>query len=93
MNQKQWRVAEILGFFVVYFGFYLVILGPLIGSVLPGFEKGAFSEPSFRATGELPDTGRGWLLIILAVPTLLGYMYLRALLAGKSMQDFWTPSE
>lgn len=93
MQQKQWRLAEILGFLAVYFGFYLVVLGPLIGAVLPGFENGAFSGPSFRPTGDLPDTGRGWLLIISTVPALLGYMYLRARLDGRSMQKFWNPSD
>lgn len=93
MNQNQWRVVEILGFFVVYFGFYLLVLGPLIGAILPGFDQGAFTDPSFRPTGEFPDTARGWLLMILAVPALFGYMYLRAWLDGSSLQEFWNPAE
>jgi len=91
MNRKQARLVETLGFFVVYFGFYLFVLGPMIGAALPGFDKPAFSSPGFRPTGELPATARGWLLIILIIPSLLGYMYLRARLSGKTMQQFWEP--
>ena len=91
MNQKQTQLVEILGFFAVYIGFYLLVLGPALGAALPGFDKPAFSGPSMRPTGELPATARGWLLIILGVPSLLGYMYLRARLSGKTMQQFWEP--
>lgn len=92
MNQKQRRVLEIIGFIGVYTGCYLLVLGPLIGFILPGFDKPAFSGPSFRATGGLPQTGRGWLFIVTTVPSLFGYMYLRAQLAGSSLQQYWEPS-
>jgi hypothetical protein len=90
MNQQHRRVAEILAVLVVYAAIYLVFVGPALGAAF-GFDQPAFSGPDLKPTGDLPDTPRGWLLIVLGVPVLLGYMYVRARVAGVTMDEFWNP--
>lgn len=92
MEKHRRRLVEILAFFAVFSAVYLLVVGPAIGDAF-GFDRPAFSGPNDRPTGELPDTPRGWILVGLLIPGHLGYMYVRARLAGQSMGEFWNPSE
>lgn len=84
------RTVEILAVLAVWAALYLLVVGPLLGDLL-GLERAALSGSDPRPSGDAPDTARGWLLAALGVPVLLGYMYVRAHLAGTTMGDFWNP--
>jgi hypothetical protein len=86
------RGIEIVLFLVAYGALYVAVLGPVIGAVLPGFDAVPFRGGS-RPTGELPSTAQGWLMIVLGVPALFGYLWLRARLAGETLRGFWNSDE
>lgn len=91
MQRPNRRQYEIILFLVAYAGLYLAVVGPGLGAAF-GLDRPMLSGPDTRPYGgELPDTARGWLFVLSAVPVLLGYMYLRARLAGDSMSEFWNP--
>jgi hypothetical protein len=91
MKRQYRRTAEILVVLAAYTAVFLLVLGPAVGAAVPGFDQPAFTGADGRPTGDLPDTPRGWLLVVTMVPVLLGYMYLRARVAGVGIGEFWNP--
>lgn len=89
METRQKRTIEIVVVLLVWSLVFLTVVGQAIGAALPGFDRPAITwdtDPHFR---DLPDTGRGWLLIVLTVPVLLGYVFLRPRLTGDTVEAYW----
>jgi len=68
---------------------FMAVVGPAIGAAVPGFDRPALSGDDDSHRGDLPDTALGWLLVILGVPVLLGYMFLRPRLTGETVEAYW----
>jgi len=81
---------EILAVLVLYFLVFLVVVGPAVESVT-GFEtlSGEGLPGSFERNWELVSKPQGWLLCLGYVPTHFTYLFVRARLAGESVDDYW----
>lgn len=90
MCAKNVRQIELIAVVFLYLGLHIVVLDPIVGSVT-GFETPAWTSPSRRGEGvrHVLTTPRGWILLAGGVSVLLGYVFLRARLAGESVQGFW----
>lgn len=86
-DRKQ---LEILAVMTVYFAVYTAVIGPAIGA-LTGFEKSALVLSGERGAAllRLLTSVRGWVLILGFGPVVLGYMLLRARIAGVEPRAMW----
>jgi hypothetical protein len=71
METKNERIVEIIAVLLVWAVLFMAVVGPAIGAAVPGFDRPALSGDDDSHRGDLPDTARGWLLVILGVPVLL----------------------
>lgn len=89
MERKHRRLLEIFAVMAVFTIVYMGVVGPALGGLLPGFDRPMLSGSDSIHRGDLPDTARGWLYMVLMVPALLGYMFARVRLAGSTMDEYW----
>lgn len=81
------KTAEIGVVLIGYILVFIVIIGPAIGAV-SGFNAPAIDFSS-SGTRWAPTSIRGLVLVITTAVVMVGYMYLRAKIAGVTPQEYW----
>lgn len=87
MNDRQ--AVELLAVVVAYLLAFVTLIGPAIESVT-GFEPLWPAAPfGAERLWQLVSNPQGWLLALGYVPVQFGYLFLRARLAGESVDAYW----
>jgi hypothetical protein len=97
METQHKRAFEIIAVLLVWAVLFMGVVVPAQRRPVEAGDRGADGRPDDRHEqdrpdeqhGDLPDTARGWLLVILGVPVLLGYMFLRPRLTGETVEAYW----
>jgi hypothetical protein len=81
---------ELVAVLACYLLVFFTVVGPAVESVT-GFEMlSARGQPgSFERNWGLVSKPQGWLLCLGYVPTHFTYLFVRARLAGESVDDYW----
>ena len=77
---------------------FVVVIGPVIGSVLPGADEPVFTEEEAEddvtTRGEslwhVINSVRGVLLLLTTLPVVFAYGYFRPRLVGQTPAEFWS---
>ncbi|WP_440006374.1 hypothetical protein [Halomicrococcus sp. SG-WS-1] len=84
---KRHRVAELGVVVLVYVVVFLLIIGPAIGAAT------GFDDPALDLTDgdgrEIPTGVRGVVLVLTTAMVMVGYMVVRARVAGVSPEEYW----
>lgn len=84
---KNSRVVELGVVVIGYILVFLLLIGPAIGAV------SGFNQPAIGLTndigGEIPTGVRGGILVLTSSLVMVGYMVLRAKVAGVSPDVYW----
>lgn len=84
---KNSRVVELGVVVIGYIVVFLLFIGPAIGAI-SGFDQPAIN-PTDDVGREIPTGVRGGILILTSPPVMVGYMVLRAKIAGVSPEMYW----
>lgn len=81
---------ELVAVLALYLLVFFTVIGPAVESIT-GFEMlSAPGRPgSLERNWELVSKPQGWLLCLGYVPTHFTYLFVRARLAGESVDDYW----
>ncbi|RDZ44945.1 hypothetical protein C5B91_08630 [Haloferax sp. Atlit-10N] len=80
---------EILAVAILYLCVFVMVVGPAIESIL-GFETLSMDATSgVERTWDLVSKPQGWVLCLGYVPVHFAYLFIRARLAGESVDTYW----
>ena len=80
---------EILLVAVLYLSVFVVLIGPAIESATGLETLSADATRGVDRTWELVSKPQGWLLCLGYVPVHYTYLFVRARLAGESIDSYW----
>jgi len=80
------RTLQLLAVLLAWAVVFSYLLAPALGFA-PGLA--GYGDDGATTTRDLPDTPKGWAMVGLGTPVLLGFVVLRARLAGESPVDYW----
>ncbi|UPV76335.1 hypothetical protein M0R89_19425 (plasmid) [Halorussus limi] len=81
------RLAEVIVVGLGYVVLFVFVIGPAIGAAT-GFDQPAFDLDSGVAR-QLPTGVRGGILVLTGAMVMVGYMFLRARIAGVPFDAYW----
>lgn len=84
------HLIELVAVLVLYFLVFFTVVGPAVESIT-GFEMVfATGLPgSIERNWELVSKPQGWLLCLGYIPVHFTYLFVRARIAGESVESYW----
>ena len=83
------RSLEILGVAILYISVFVVVVGPVLESAIGLETLSTDTTRGVERTWDLVSKPQGWLLCLGYVPVHFTYLFVRARLAGESVDSYW----
>ena len=83
------RSLEILVVGILYISVFVVVIGPVLESATGLETLSTDAARGLDRTWELVSEPQGWLLCLGYVPVHYAYLFVRARLAGESVDSYW----
>lgn len=80
------RTLQLLAVLVAWAVVFCYLVAPALGFA-PGLAGD--DDDGITTTRDLPDTPKGWAMAGLGTPVVLGFVVLRARIAGEPPADYW----